>query len=258
MAKKDDYEIASTKQPGALATVDPTPAANVPALTVPSDPSEYPAPEELPLPRISILQQMSDAVVVGGHKAGKFLDSQTGEEFDTLEGILLCMSRSRVRFVKKESVCRANDFKNGVGDPGGVCAKCIMKDWGDDSLPMEQKKPKCQESGDFIFLDKKGQPFLFDVKKTGLVSAWEFLAGVRRQGLALFCVYAKITLHLTTNDLGTFYVPHFEQAGQTDPATWEDLAALAKRLLAARKRQSIDALKDDSETPAKEQAAAEY
>jgi len=225
------------------------------------DPSEYPPDEELFLPRIGIIQPTSDAVTQEGRTAGVLLDSLTGEEFESITGIFLGMTRSRKRFVKKELLCNGQDFKTGVGDPGGECEKCPLQKWDEDEAKaMAERKPKCQEHYDFVAVDSieikdgypVGMPFIFSTHSTGLKSAKRFISAGRARQLPLYCFAVELTVRRITNDLGTFYVPIFTVKGQTPPETWKSLAGIAARLLTASKRAPVES------TAANDAPAAEY
>ena len=249
--------------------VEAEPSAAVPAVipqgnNLPAefdDPSEYPPDEELFLPRIGIIQPTSDAVTQEGRTAGVLLDSLTGEEFESIKGIFLGMSRSRTRFINKEVVCKAVDFAHGVGNPGGECEKCPQQKWDEDETkPMAERKPKCQENYDFVAADSPefkdnypvGMPFIFSTHSTGLKSAKRFISAGRARQLPLYCFAVELTVRRITNELGTFYVPIFTVKGQTPPETWKNLAGIAARLLTASKRAPVES------TAANDAPAAEY
>jgi hypothetical protein len=253
MAKKND-EVEEVKEPATVNVPATRDADGLPA--VPDDPSDYPPDEELPLPRIGILQATSDAVTQEGRKAGVFLDDLTGEESAKITGIFLGMTRSRTRFVNKEPVCKAVDFKHGVGDPGGECAKCTLKDWDpDETKSTTERKPKCQESYDFVAVDSTefkdgfpvGMPFIFSAAKTAIKPAKRLVGAARARGLPLYCFQVEVTVRRITNDQGTFYVPVFTVKGQTPPETWKNLADITGRLLAASKRTPATAPEGDGE-----------
>lgn len=246
---------AERTPPGVPATLDATPAAGVPAL-VPDDPSQYPPDNELPLPRVVLLQPTAEAVTIGGHKAGEFFNPLTDEAADKIVGVVLAMGMSRTRWgdgdKQKEVVCKAVDHITGIGNPGGPCDVCTLKDWGPDELPDDQRKPKCAEGYDFVVLDDRGLPFIFSVKGAALKPAKRFIAGIKGRGLALFCFHAEITATRIQNQKGTFFIPTFAIKGQTDNTTWKELSALAGKLLAAMRREPV------ATTAVANGAAAEY
>ena len=252
MAKDKKEEMFDEAEPRAAvpATVLPQ-GSNLPAEL--DDPSEYPPDDELPLPRIKILQGPSDAVTQEDRTAGVLLVNLTGEELEKITGIFLGMTRSYTRFINKELVCKAQDFTTGVGDPGGSCVACTLKDWDpDESKPMSKRKPKCQENYNFVAVDSTelkdgfpvGMPFIFSTHGAGLKYAKPFVAAGRAQRIPLFCFKAELKVRRITNDLGTFFVPIFTVLGQTPPESWGKLREVAARLIAASKRAPVEAAAD--------------
>lgn len=241
--KKVDETITPGAEVPAAVKETPAAGANVPANLgdIPPDPSQYPPDNELPLPRVTLLQPTAEAVTIGGHKAGSFLNAVTDEEADKIVGVVLAMGMSRTRWgagdKQKEVICKAVDHDKGVGNPGGACAACTLKDWGADDLPDDQRKPKCAESYDFVVIDEHGLPFIFSNKGKALKPAKRFIAGAKGRGLPLFCFHVEITSQRVTNEKGTFFIPTFAFKGQTDSSTWRELAVLATQCLAASRRQ---------------------
>jgi hypothetical protein len=211
--------------------------AKLPAVAPPLDPSQYPPEDELPLPRVSIIQAMSDAAAKGGHKPGLFLNQLTDEEFPVIQGIVLTMGLSRTRWVKgqREPICRSRDHDHGEGDPGGECGKCALAAWGEDDTP-----PACAENYDLVIVDEQEMPFIFSLSKTGIKPARQFIAGAKARGLPLFCFGVEITLRQQTNEQGTFYVPKFAIKGQSPAEDWPALSASATRLFKAMRRAVPD------------------
>lgn len=220
--------------------VDPTPAANVPA--VPAAGPQYYPPEELPTPRVNIIQKPSDE----HPNAGVFANNLTGEETAELRCVILGMRRGRILWPKvgegDEPLCRSRNFAVGEGVPGGDCTTCPKKDWVADA------KPECAETIDFAALDDQGVPFFLQVSRSGLKPARAFVASAQYRAKPLYYTAAIITLKKETKP-GLHYVPVFKRGVEIDPATWPEFEEVLKRLSAAW---------DRVQEPAKEQAAAEY
>ena len=194
---------------------------------------QYIPEEELPMPRIRIVQKDSEE-----HPAGVFLNTQTEETFAEFECIILDLRRGRVRWDPSlknmdEPLCRSRDAATGVGDPGGSCAACPQAFWNED------EKPGCALVYDLIGLDANGAPFLFSVSRTGIKPARNFIASAQRGGKPLYYTGCLLTLRKETKP-ATYYVPVFKRVGETAVKDWPGLEAVLVQIEAALERVPVE------------------
>jgi hypothetical protein len=190
---------------------------------------EYIPDEELPMPRIQIVQKDTDDLA-----AGVFLNTQTEETFAELECILLGVRRGRIRWDSTlknmdEPLCRSRDAVNGVGDPGGPCIKCPKAEWRNGD------KPECALVYDFIGVDATGAPFLLSVKRTGIKPARNFIAAAQRRKKPLYYTGCRLTLRKQTKP-ADYYVPVFKREGDVSQDQWNELEAILAQVEAAMER----------------------
>ena len=142
---KNELQIWEEKI-AALAEIDPalaeaaTQATSASLTRVQSD--------EISHPRMNLLQGSSEAVKAGNSTAGYIQHSITGQDLGkasdgiTIIPIFYWFSRLYLRDINEGTgvLCRSNDGKVGIGDPGGVCEHCVMQKWtgdGDDQVAPE-------------------------------------------------------------------------------------------------------------------------
>lgn len=114
--------------------------------------------DDMVIPRLRLLQPMSDSVVAGDAKPGEFQDSLTLDNLGTqVEVVLLKMQNGAVMFADKDSgeegvVCRS---MNGIESmDGNKCSDCPygeyhLKDWNGEN------PPKCSTTKDFTVVTRK-------------------------------------------------------------------------------------------------------
>lgn len=228
MAKKNDKNVPATPPEG----------ENLPAR--PEDfTRNYIPDEELPMPRVRIIQKDTDDQV-----AGFFVNTQTEETFAEVECILLGVRRARVRWdptLKNmdEPLCRSRDAAVGAGDPGGDCAGCSYASWTED------EKPGCALVYDFIGLDGTGAPFLFSASRTGIKPARNFIAAAQRRKKPLYYTGCRLTLRKVDRP-ATYYVPVFKRVGDTNFETWPELEGVLQQIEAALERAPAEPVASDT------------
>jgi len=195
---------------------------------------------ELGVPRIDLLQAMSDAVEAGEGKPGQFRLNVTGQLFDEMDIMVVLVTKGKVNFVDREVFCRSFDGVNS--DPQvstqvqELCEDCPALQWGENNEP-----PACSETYNAFMVivtegDYYGTPFWFTAKRTSLKP---FRAQVlqplkfRKPGLA--CAF-KFHLKAVTKQgpKGSYYVPQFKLLEHTSEkefkAAREQYMPLAERM----------------------------
>lgn len=97
--------------------------------------------EDITIPRVVILQGLSPEVTEGRGKPGDFfvkgLERNLGST--PVEVVVLMRSKSRIRWqdltLGGGILCRSEDSKIGVGDPGGSCEVCPLAAWTGTDKP---------------------------------------------------------------------------------------------------------------------------
>lgn len=108
------------------------------------------------IPRVKLVQKTSIETDIEGISAGFLVNSVTKEKIGniindpdsaiktTVKIIPIVNGKSRLYFKEIEQggglLCRSNDGKFGIGEPGGVCANCPMIEWGNN-----KEAPSCTE-----------------------------------------------------------------------------------------------------------------
>lgn len=202
---------------------------------------DYIPEEELPMPRLRIIQKETDDQV-----AGVFVNTQTEETFAAVECILLDVIRRRTYWdptLKNmdEPLCRSRDAITGEGDPGGSCTKCLKAPW---TGPNQEVKPECALVYEFIGLDESGAPFLFSVQRTGVKPARNFIAAAQRRGKKPL-YYTGCVLSLRKVDRpATYYVPVFKRVGETPIEQWGELEGVLAKIRTALERAPVETADD--------------
>lgn len=160
---------------------------------------------EIDIPRVRLLQPVSDDVTVNGMRAGWFVLGG----YDPTESVTfypIGLLRRRQRIVDQSVACRSADAKIGIGDPGGTCATCPHKEWGPKN-PATGKgtPPECTMVYDYLGIDMdKDEVCVFSFQKTGM-KASKFLntLATSKGGFGKFAV--KISSRLETSKQGSKY-----------------------------------------------------
>ncbi len=170
-------------------------------------------PEDIVIPVLRIVQPTSkwDA------PAGTFYDAQTGEVFEEIDVVFVKSSWGRVKFKddisEKGIECKSSDrlypSPTVANPPAKECAKCPYSQWGEDGEP-----PICKETlNNIIYLIPKearspldGIPYLFSVHGMNLKPLKMALSSLITRGKPIYARRFKLTLELTINEKGKFYV----------------------------------------------------
>lgn len=110
-------------------------------------------------PRMKLVQPQSALIADGEAVAGEWYIE--GMDSSAIPNPLI-VSPKRVRLVRKLWMdglleCQSDDGWTGIGNPGGSCGECPLKDWTDD-------KPQCSA----------GLEFGFEIEGLGILAVSEF------------------------------------------------------------------------------------
>lgn len=191
---------------------------------------------DLILPRVKVVQQMSDEAQDDRAKAGDFFNTLTGENYGTaLRFVALQAFKQRVMLVRDERrpainaelveaglaelsegnglKCRSFDMSHGQGEPGIACDDCPLSKWHEGNQP-----PYCSETYNVAAMDETGALIILSFSKSSARVGKQLFSMLRlRPGMPWQVVYEAKTRQ-EKNDKGTFYVPTVVSTGEA-PAT---------------------------------------
>lgn len=171
------------------------------------------------------------------HDEAKFVDSLSGQEWETLKCVILGRIRQRVLWPatvgdeKQYPLCRsynydeghpAEDFPweaSGFEEQTGTlpCENCKLQEW--NSHPTREA-PWCSEQHTFAALvvtdDDDYIPVLLQVQRSGLKPARTYLSSFANESKPLFTVYTEIKLEAKKRGKNNYAVPKFRRLEQTD------------------------------------------
>lgn len=197
---EDSAEVMPWERKTALPVVEVEPidfhaisALSVPETTetpisdlVPTDDEEY-APigrqysefldfdsEDLHIPRLRLLSGQSQEVTEGKGRSGQFLIFGHAP-VDAVELVIVATTPYRDYRVGEDRVqmCKSNDGKVGIGDPGGICKLCSKSKWGEKNpITGKSKAPECSDGFSYqIYSLTHGDMAVWDLSRTGLDAA---------------------------------------------------------------------------------------
>lgn len=202
-------------------------------------------------------EDLTIPVVQIDHQAGKFVDKLTGEQFDTLDNVvMLGMFKSRIMWPPQQSapgqkpqpLCRSReatqgvpgeafpwaDFAKGrdknpdwspeaVGAERIACVSCYFAQWGSDP---KTDGPRCTLQYVVPLLGNADSDHrlrgLLTLQRTGIKPTNDYISGFIRDGLPLFMHYTTIGLNVGRNGTVQFAKPKFSRGEATpaDVALW--------------------------------------
>lgn len=134
--------------------------------------------EDVKIPRIVLMQAISDMVESGEATVGEFVNNVTLENHGTeLEFILLALTdreiiKGKSMFENKKLKCQSMDRITGRGEPGGKCETCEFGQWGPDG-----EAPKCPDNFTYLIYvlgTDEDLPAAIVLQKTSMKTAKSF------------------------------------------------------------------------------------
>lgn len=170
-------------------------------------------PEDIVIPVLRIVQPTSQWEA----PMGTFFDAQTGETWEEIKAVFIKSSWGRVKFKddisEKGIECKSSDRNfpspSIENPPAQECSKCPYSKWGEDGEP-----PICKETlNNIIYMIPKeakspldGIPYLFSVHGMNLKPLKMALSSLITRGKPIYSRIFNLTLELTKNEKGKFYV----------------------------------------------------
>ncbi len=206
--------------------------------------------EDLIVPRIRLLQSLSDAVQKNQGKIGEFQDSLSEETLgSSLEIVLLNFKNGAIYFKQGEGMkCKSND---GIFNMQGV--KCTSCPYGEyyGKFHEDGTPPGCSASKEFLVVRReslKTQPYpmLLSFIKTSLKMGKKLISMARLTGQDIFAHAYTVTSVADQRPKGKFANYEIRPAGKLTP---EELAVASEyhNIFAAKKIQAHDDLEFDTD-----------
>jgi hypothetical protein len=238
----------------------PAPVATRPPAPIMSleDDEEGLSDFDLTIPRISINQNTTQ---IEGATAGKFRNSVTGEEQDTIEVVFLKRFNGRVLFpendISGERDCWSldgiiPDVENiAKANKKPIAEKCVEQRGREKKFHcpysewIERNPPKCKETITLLGLEGV-VPFYMSFHGTAIKPLRSFLgtivikkkaAKTRREVVNMRDFSVLLRVNRESNKRGTFYVPHFSQITPVEASRREELTSVFELL---KDRQTPD------------------
>ena len=182
--------------------------------------------DDLIIPRLRLLQGLSQAVVDGIGSIGQWQDSLTGEILgDSVEIVLLGKKNGAVMFENGSMACKSDDGQ--INMHGDLCSSCPHgcyhgQEWKDGEAP-----PACASTIDFTCITRKTlsgdeiRPIVMSFSKTAYKVGRKLASMARFSGKDIFACAYKLSSEKVKKPKGTIAVPIVTPAGRLSA---EDLA----------------------------------
>lgn len=227
--------------------------------------------EDLVLPRIKVVQQMSKEAADKKAEVGDFYNTLTGETYGktlVIQPILSFMQRIfLVRQERREKAdrileaegmealsdgdglkCRSFDMFEGKGEPGIECNLCPLSKWT-KGAKGEQVPPLCTETYNVAASNEIGELVIVSFSRSSARVGKRFFSAIRIGGqVAPWTKLYELQTHEERNDQGIFWVPDFRiSADRPAPELIKQAVYWAGELAGVRV-DAIDVTPDDEST----------
>ena len=214
---------------------------------------------DLILPRVKVVQAMSQEAADKKAAPGDFYNTLTGENLGPeINFIPIITFKQRVLLVRQERrkaieealgaelsegdglKCRSYDMASGIGEPGIACGTCPLSAWGEGNTP-----PLCTETYNVAALSEDGDLIILSFSKSGAKTGKRLFSMLR---LATGAPWRRVYQAKTTqqrNELGNFFVPDVAVAAAEPPAP--ELMRVAEHWNRQLGGTVIDVTPDDEE-----------
>lgn len=161
-----------------------------------------------------------DRIAVANDKKIANIDGKRG-----LFVTILGDQRSRIYWEKmgdEKPRCKSLDYITGIGDPGGLCIQCPLKD------PDEKGEKKCKQQMNLLARDHNLQTcYVIQFTPSGLAPYDLFKGLISQQAkskrIPLFALRVAITTKFVKAEKGDHYIPVFTMIDQTPLPLFQEL-----------------------------------
>lgn len=217
----------------------------IPQVGAPAMGAENVESEDVVVPRLAVCSKSSpefdanNAKYIEGLEQGDFYNSVTREIYGKeIYGVPLYEVKARRRLPTFGSglpdICHSFDGRIGVGEPGGECAKCSLKEFGAaDPRTGKPKRPECTKFLNFAFLvmprEAKQKDDVWDVRpRVDTLSILGFKSTSENEGKQLInmlnfrrrpwpAMVVKLRSVFKSGGGNTWYIPMSDNAGWLNP-----------------------------------------
>lgn len=221
---------------------------------------------DMTLPRLGLCQALSpqcsesDPKYIDGLQKGEFFNTITRENYGRKVQLTpLLFYKTRILFGPIDEGgglrCQSPDNLIGIGEPGGTCIKCPFSQFG-SARNGEGKGTACNQFFNYAALivnDGTVTPeglLVFSLKSSALKVAKDWNALIRIRNLDIFAGVYEITSVERKNDVGRWYEPVINPAGNVSKAAYDAAkiayAAVADLQKAGRLRHDVTDLNPDA------------
>lgn len=238
-------------------------------------------PDDITHPRLALQQSLSPLVNEGTAKVGQIRGNIDGHVYlenpkkdgtgDVLQIIPVFYWKSRIRFRSRDEgggmLCRADDGKNGRGDPGGSCDECSMTEWGEGETGKD-RQPECTAIHNFVVLcpehEAERRLIILSMQRTQYKVGKQWFNAMRGLPGRMFVRQYQLGVHLVEEDF-TYWnykiVPHGDtnriDKPLSDAALIEEAAAAAELFRRAHQSGEVTVAYEDDPAQATEPAQTE-
>lgn len=188
--------------------------------------------------------KMYDAISAGIGQQIADVDGQAG-----LTVTFLLDKTARVLFQAigdEKPVCRSNDGKVGVGNPGGNCLECPLSQF------VGGLAPKCKQLINALVYDHALKNcYIIRFVRSGLRPYGNFKESLRRAGFPIHAAVVKLSTEYQS-DKGEYYIPKFEiidNLGGDKISIFREMKALRESLKDVFGKTVEMAVEDDKPEP---------
>lgn len=193
--------------------------------------------QDMTLPRLGLAQALSpqvsesDPKSIEGLRPGMFFNTITREVYGKkVQLVPLLFYKTRILFGPMDEGgglrCQSPDNLIGIGEPGGTCVKCPFSQFG-SARNGEGKGTACNQFFNYAALvvaDGRVSPeglLVFSLKSSALKVAKDWNALIRIRNLDIFAGVYELTSVERKNDIGRWYEPVINPAGNVTRETYE-------------------------------------
>jgi len=198
---------------------------------------------DLTVPQMRLCQsltpqrQQNEAKFIASLKEGEYFNTVTSENYGSSVKIVpLMFFKNRVYFRDKKKgggiLCRSDDMKQGIGEPGGECAVCPLNQFG-SAKDGAGKGKACTEFFNFpsMVVSKDGSVnpnnlVVRSFKSSGITVAKDWLAMMRLRGIDMFGGIYELGSTAKVFTEGTSYVETVKNAGVVSKETLDVTAQM--------------------------------
>lgn len=157
--------------------------------------------DTIAIPRARLAQGLTSEVLEGIAQAGQWI-LPGGKIVPEISGTIVGTRKTRILWDRTEQkatiACRSFDGVTGQGNPGGLCAECVLSQWQDDT------PPRCTLSYEYLVNTTDGTPVVISIStRSGAQTIGQLNLALRMRGQ----IDATFRSTLVVKGSRKYYVP---------------------------------------------------